>query len=110
MRSTLCFFLLSGLAAAQSFQGTLRGRVTDPNAAVVPVAKITVTDEATGISRYTLTSDQGEYFFAAVTPGSYTMHAEAPGFKRMEQRGVVVSTQSAVTLDVKLELGQVTEQ
>ena len=110
MRSIVCVFLFGSLAGAQSFQGTLRGRVVDPNSAIVPLAKLVIVDEATSVSRSTVTSDQGEYLFAAVTPGTYTVQAEAPGFKRMEQRGVQVATQSAVTLDFRLELGQVTEQ
>jgi len=95
---------------AQGFQGSLRGRVIDPNGAAVPAAKITLIDEGTSISRATLTTAVGEYAFASLTPATYSVIAEAPGFKRVERRGVVVSTQSAVTVDLALELGQVTEQ
>lgn len=110
MRYVCSAVLLSAMAWGQSFQGSLRGRVVDPNGAIIPDAKITMVDEATAISRSTLTSDRGEYTFAAVTPATYTITAEAPGFKRIERKGVVVSTQTAITVDLALELGQVTEQ
>lgn len=106
------FVLAAGaaLAAAQSFQGSLRGRVLDPGGAAIALAKITVFDEGTSASRTTVTSDSGGYTFAALTPATYSVLAEAPGFKRTERKGVVVSTQSAVTVDLTLELGQVSEQ
>ncbi len=110
MRYVCSFFVLSAMAWGQSFQGSLRGRIVDPNGAVIPDAKIVLLDEGTAGSRATLTSDRGEYTFAAVTPATYTVSAEAPGFKRAERKGVVVPTQTAITLDLALELGQVTEQ
>src|SRR2546430_1027828 len=109
MRLAVVFLFLTAFAHAQSFQGSLRGRIADPNGAVVPMAKITVTDEGTSSSRASVTSDEGEYIFAALTPATYTVIAEAPGFKRTERKGVVVATQSAVTIDIALELGHVNE-
>ncbi len=106
----LCLFLVCAIPAlAQSFMGSLRGRVVDPNGAAVPMVKITATDEGTSIQRSTLTSPDGEYTFSALNPATYTVVAEAPGFKRHESRGVIVGTQQAVTADLKLDIGQVTE-
>ena len=102
--------LISGLAFTQSFQGSLRGRILDPSGAAVQSAKLTITDEATKLGRSTITNDQGEYAFNAVTPATYTVNAEAPGFKRLERPGVLVSTQAAVTVDLRLELGAVDQQ
>jgi hypothetical protein len=110
MRYVFSAFLISALAYGQSFQGSLRGRIADPKGASVPLAKITLVDVATTIGRSTITNDQGEYAFASLTPATYFIMAEAPGFKRTEQKGVVVSTQTAITLDLRLELGMVTEQ
>jgi hypothetical protein len=83
--------------------------VVDPKDSAVPIAKITLLEEATSVSRATVSNDQGEYSFPAVTPGTYTVLAESPGFKQLSQKGVIVSTQTAVTVDLKLEIGQVTE-
>ena len=102
MKLSIYVLLISGLAFAQSFQGSLRGRVKDPRGAAATRAKITIIDQATSATRATVTNDQGEYEFPAVTPATYTVRAEAPGFKRLERTGVLVSTQAAVTLDLDL--------
>jgi hypothetical protein len=109
--STILFsaFVLSGTAYAQSFQGSLRGRVLDPNGGGTPSAKLTLTDEATLVPRTTVTDARGEYDFAALTPATYTVTVEAAGFKRLERKGVVVLTQINSTLDLSLQIGQVSE-
>jgi hypothetical protein len=101
--------LISSLALSQSFQGSLRGRVVDPKGAATPQAKVRIVDEATSLSRATITNDEGEYTFAALTPATYTIVVEAAGFKRLERRGVAVSTQTTSTVDLALELGQVSD-
>lgn len=109
MRLFVYVAMLSTFAFAQSFQGTLRGRVIDPTGTATSAAKVTITDEATQVSRSTVSSDQGEYVFNAVTPATYTLTAEAPGFKKLERKGVEVRTQAVVAIDVQLEIGAVTE-
>lgn len=101
-----------GLAATlfgQSYLGGVRGVTLDQAGAAIANAKVAITDEATGVARSTITSGQGEYVFSQVVPASYMVSAEAPGFKKFERKGVIVGTQQFVTLDLKLELGQVTE-
>ena len=110
MKLLISTLLLAGLAVAQSFQGSLRGRVVDPNDAAVPGARLTITDEATKVTRSTVTNEGGEYVFTAVTPATYLVAVEAAGFKHLERAGVAVATQMAGTLDLKLDLGQVSEQ
>jgi hypothetical protein len=97
------------MAWGQAFQGSLRGRVTDPKDAVVPTAKVTLIGEATSVATSTVTNDQGQYSFPVLDPGSYTLVVEAPGFKKLDQKGIVIVTQTANTQDVKLDIGQVTE-
>src|SRR5664279_1354130 len=110
MKSVFIVLLTASLALAQSFQGTLRGRVLDPKGATASAAIITLTDEGTAVSRKTVTNEQGEYTFASLTPATYTVSVESPGFKRVEQRGVAVATQAVAVLDFTLALGQVSEQ
>ena len=109
--STILFsaLVLSGTAYAQSFQGSLRGRVLDPNGGGTPSAKLTLTDEATQVQRATITDANGDYDFAAVTPATYTVTVEAAGFKKLEQKGVAILTQINSTLDLSLQIGHVTE-
>lgn len=109
MRLVCTVLLFSALVWAQSFQGSLRGRVTDPKDAVVPVAKITLVEEATSVASTTVTNDKGEYSFPVLNPGTYTLVVEAPGFKKAEHKGITIVTQTANTEDVKLDIGQVTE-
>jgi len=63
MKLFVYVLLISVVAFAQSFQGSLRGRILDPSGAAVQSAKLTITDEATKLSRATITSDQGDYAF-----------------------------------------------
>ena len=109
MRLVCTFVLFSALVFGQSFQGSLRGRVTDPKDAVIPVAKITLVEDATSLSSTTVTNDRGEYSFPALNPSTYTLSVEAPGFKKMDLKGIVIATQTAVTRDAQLQIGQVTE-
>lgn len=106
MRTIISFFVFTALVFGQGFQGTLRGRVVDSTGAVVPVAKITLTDEGTSISRSTITNDQGEYTFASVNPATYSVAAESSGFKQALRKGVTLATQQAVTVDFTLDVGQ----
>jgi hypothetical protein len=94
---------------AQSIYGSLRGAITDSQGGVIAGAKVTMMDEGTSQSRSSVTNTAGEFSFASVTPGNYKLIAEAPGFKKFERTGVVVNTQAAVSVDVKLEVGAVTE-
>ncbi len=96
-------------AYAQSTYGGLRGIVTDGQGKSIAVAKVTLTDTGTNLSRTTLTSESGEYNFASVVPGTYQVETEQVGFKKYDQTGIVIGTQQFVTVDVKLELGSVSE-
>ncbi|MEZ5404008.1 MAG: TonB-dependent receptor [Bryobacteraceae bacterium] len=92
----------------QSFQGGVRGRIHDQSDAAVATAKVTLTAIATGVSRSTLSNDAGEYSFSAVNPDEYRITVESPGFK-VATTPVTVQTQSFLTVDIPLELGNVSE-
>jgi trimeric autotransporter adhesin len=108
-RTCLLFVFSCALALAQSFQGGIRGLVADTSGASVSSAKILLLNEFTGATLATLSTAEGEYVFNAVVPATYTLSAESPGFKRWERKGVIVATQQFLTIDAKLELGQVSE-
>jgi trimeric autotransporter adhesin len=97
------------LLVAQSYYGAIRGLVTDPNQGVLAGAKVTLINEGTSEQRATVTTGSGEYSFNDVVPGTYTVRYEALGFKQSEQKGIIIATQSQITGDAKLEVGQVTE-
>jgi len=69
-----CIFTLH----SQTFQGGVRGIVTDHSGAVVADAIVTLVNEATTEHRQTLTNPAGEYTFTAVLPATYRVRAQAP--------------------------------
>ena len=69
----------AGEIAAQTYQGGIRGAVHDPGG-VVPRAEVTLVNEATNARRTTFSNDVGEYVFANVLPGTYTVRITIQGF------------------------------
>src|SRR5690242_9583938 len=80
------FCLLIVPAVAQSDLGTITGFVRDPSGAIIPSAKVTVRNEATGTERIATTNESGFYTVTNIPAGNYTVVAEAPGFKRFESK------------------------
>ena len=107
--STLLSLAAASLLQSQSYQGGIRGRVIDPGGGALAVAKVTLIDEATSVQRATISNETGEFVFNSVDPATYTVKVEAPGFKKFDRMGVIIATQAFVTLDLKLEIGDVTE-
>jgi hypothetical protein len=97
--------LLPALLSAQGASGRIVGRVADPSGAVVAHVKITLLNEATGISRDANTNDSGDYSFVEVAPGTYTVQFELTGFKKNVQKGVIVDVNQVVTLNSTLQIG-----
>jgi hypothetical protein len=94
---------------AQSYQGGIRGAVTDQQAAVMAGTKVTLLEDATGSTRSALSNDSGGFDFTALNPSTYTLMAEKPGFKKFERKNLVLGTSQELTIDVKLEVGSVSE-
>jgi hypothetical protein len=108
MKLVLTLFCAAGLWG-QTYQGGVRGVVRDPAGSIIADAKVGLVNQATNVSRATLTNGQGEYSFAAIDPATYAVTVESPGFKRVEQKNVVVGTQQFLTIDLTMEVGAVSE-
>jgi len=81
--------LLSSLVAAQSFRGSIRGKVADPTGGLLAGAKITVKNTATGLARNALTSADGAYVLAELPAGEYVVTAESAGLSPVAQNVTV---------------------
>lgn len=88
---------------------TLNGTVVDPSGAAVPGARVVATNDDTGLTRDTTTSEAGMYNFVRVPVGRYTLNVEANGFKVIKRSGIALSVGAVATLDLTLEVGAATE-
>lgn len=93
----------------QTYQGGVRGLVTDAQGAVVPNTRVSLVNESTKVTRGSVTNSAGQYVFTAVEPGTYTMSISADGFQSIEHSSIVVDTQQFVTLDFQLRIGSVSQ-
>jgi hypothetical protein len=100
---------LAGPAAAQSFLGSIRGTVLDPQGNPVSGAAVLITDEATGVPRTLETDSQGRYEAANLQPGTYRVEVVTEHFKKFERTGVLVRASGNALVDVGLEIGTVNE-
>ncbi len=103
------FSLMPNPAAAQAVSGTILGRVTDTSAAVIPGAKVTVTQTDTGFTRTLITDSKGEYTAPSIPTGTYSVTAELTGFKTVTLANIRVGVDQRVRTDLKLDVGQMTE-
>jgi hypothetical protein len=94
---------------AQTYQGALRGAVRDAQG-VIPGAEVTLINEDTNAVRSAMTNEVGEYAFASVLPGTYTIRVSLPGFRTEERKGFRIGTQQSAVLDFMLEVGALSEQ
>ncbi len=94
---------------AQVDTGQVLGTVKDQSGAVVPGAKVTLTNEGTTFTTFTTTGPDGTYIFTPVKIGTYTVAAEFQGFQKATRKGVVVNVQQNVVMDFTLQPGQLTQ-
>jgi hypothetical protein len=108
--SVLVFVLSAASAAlAQAGRGGINGLVSDPSGAVIPGAKVTALNQATGISQSTLTTAAGLYSFVSLNPGSYQVTASLQGFETVSQDKVTVSVDQVTAVNIALKVGSVSE-
>jgi hypothetical protein len=105
----LSLFFVAICAFAQRDLGTITGTITDPQGSAVPHAKVTITEDATGLSYTVETSDTGDYVRPALKPGTYTVTAEATGFRRVAQQNVIVSGGDRIGVSLTLPIGDITQ-
>ncbi len=111
VRSLIVLFgvaLLCALSArAQTSTGMISGRVLDQQGGVVPGAEVVLTQTETGVTLQTVTDETGNFVFPAVQPGKYTIAIGMPGFKRLEQKDLILtSSERLFAGNLRLEIGE----
>src|SRR5690348_13640230 len=115
-RGVIAFFI--GLAVSLMNCGSLwaqataqiSGAVQDQSGAVLPGVEITATQTETGATRMTVTNESGSYSLPNLPLGPYKLEAGLPGFRTFVQTGIVLQVGANPTINVVLQVGQVSEQ
>ncbi len=102
---TFGVLLLSLPAFSQGNAGRILGTVTDQSGGVVANATVTVVDTARNVTRTLTTDDAGEFNAPNLTPSSYTVSAEAKGFKRIERQNIDLGVGKEVRVDLQVQPG-----
>ena len=103
--------LSAGAAAAQSqaANGTIEGTITDASGGLLPGVTVTVRNTDTGAERVVVTDANGLYRAPLLPLGTYTVAAELAGFKKHEQTGIPITAGAAAVINIKMEIGGITE-
>jgi len=111
-RGVLAIALASGLPSAawgQAGRAEMAGTVFDQAKAVLPGATVTATNEATGVTRETVTGPAGRFVMPTMEPGTYTVRVDIAGFQTQTRSGLVLAVGQEVTIDFMLQLANVAE-
>ncbi|MGC0775395.1 MAG: carboxypeptidase regulatory-like domain-containing protein [Candidatus Acidiferrum sp.] len=101
--------VFGGLAHAQS-TASLNGTITDPTAAAIPNAKVTATNQATGVASSTQSDQAGAYLFPALPIGTYRIDVSATNFQSAAISNLKLDVATAVTQNIQLKVGEATEK
>ena len=103
--SLACLFGLSALMFAQSERGTITGTVRDASGAVIPAAKVVLTNTQTGVNFTAASNADGEYTVPQLQVGTYTVRVDKDGFRPASVTGLVLNASATVRADATLEVG-----
>ncbi|HXA49756.1 MAG TPA: carboxypeptidase regulatory-like domain-containing protein [Candidatus Acidoferrum sp.] len=92
-------------AHAQVVGATLSGTVTDPSAAVIPGAKVTIRNISTGVASQVTTNSTGIYNATNLLPGEYQVNVIAPGFAPQQRTGLTLTVGEKQVLNLQLKVG-----
>jgi hypothetical protein len=106
--ASLMIIMACGSVWAQA-TAQMSGSVADASGAVLPGVEVTAMQTSTGLSRSTVTNETGYYVLPNLPLGPYTLEVSLPGFRKFVRTGIVLQVGSNPTINVVLEVGQVTE-
>src|SRR6185369_3531522 len=111
-------FVLTSLFLAQTpsaraqtaATGQIVGTITDPSKSTIPQATVTATNTATSLVRTAETNDDGDYVVALLPPGTYSVSVAAAGFRTQTTTNVNVDVATTASVNIRLQLGEATQQ
>jgi hypothetical protein len=110
--AAFAFLLLSfpAMVCAQVSNATITGRVTDASGAAMAGVNITITEQSTGVAVTTKTATDGDYTVPFLKPGTYSVTAEASGFRTATRTNLILRVQATLQADFELKVGQVSQK
>jgi hypothetical protein len=109
MSLVLMTLLIAMSASAQQGTTELRGRVIDPQGAVLPGVTVVVRNQETGMFRETVSGPDGTFIASGLVPGTYQVNAELQGFKKFERKDLRLEVGKTSSIDVTMAVGGVEE-
>jgi hypothetical protein len=104
----LGFFALQ--ARSQTISGVISGRVVDSSGAIIPGAAVKLVQQNTGVTVTARSLSDGNFIFPAVQPGTYFLDVEAPGFKSLVKRNLVLTANERLSAgNLVMQVGSVTQ-
>ncbi len=103
--AAILLLLMTFAFVASAQEGTVLGTVTDPSGAVVPNAKVVITNTDKNQTTSVMSSESGQFTAPDLGIGHYKVRVEVPGFKVFEQNDVTLQVGDRLRVDVKLEVG-----
>ncbi|MGH9440465.1 MAG: carboxypeptidase regulatory-like domain-containing protein, partial [Terriglobia bacterium] len=100
---------VAGGAFGQATSGTLLGTVTDPSGAVIPGTRISIANNATGVTTTAETNTSGNYVATHLLPGTYTLTFSKDGFQSLIQKDITVSVGTAASVNAQMKIGAISE-
>ena len=117
LRAAVCLVVGTFLALVlteplhgQGAVSEVNGTAVDASGAVLPGVTVTLTEETTGLTRTVVSNDRGRFVAIALTPGRYAVKAELAGFQTQTRTGVTIAVGQAVTINLTLPIGSLTDQ
>lgn len=104
------FFLILFTTGSYAQQASMSGFVLDPAGAPISGANVSVTNAATGLSTNVSTNGSGLFVFPSISPGTYKITVESPGFEKAVIENFTVETAGKLHRNIELKAGEVTAE
>ena len=108
-RGGLCVLLCLLGSAMAGVTGSISGTIKDQSGGAIEKASVILINSGTAVRQSCATDGRGAYSFPVLPVGSYVLEVNQPGFKPYRRSGIVLDTNSALLLDIALQVGERTD-